>query len=197
MFTGIVEKLGVLRARTPMGGDVRLSVDTGYEGIEVGESIAVNGVCLTALPAEAAGDATHFDVSSETLRLTSLGQLTVGGKVNLERALLPTTRLGGHLVSGHVDGLATLLTRVAEARSEQLTFEVPPELQRFIAAKGSVCLDGVSLTTNTVQGAVFSVNLVPHTLEVTTLGQLSPGDVVNLEVDVLARYLDRLMAGRE
>ena len=196
MFTGIVEKQGVLRGRTAIGGDVRLSVETGYHGIEEGESIAVNGVCLTALPAEADAEQAHFDVSTETLRLTSLGRLTIGGRVNLERALLPTTRLGGHLVSGHVDGLATLKSRVPDARSEQLTFEVPEQLQRFIAAKGSVCLDGVSLTTNTVQGAIFSVNLVPHTLEVTTLGQLSPGDVVNLEVDVLARYLDRLIASR-
>ena len=193
MFTGIVTAQGVLRKKTNVGGDCRLSfhcADLPLDTCREGDSICVSGACLTMLE-PAAG---HFsaDVSRETLGLTTLGQLREGEPVNLELALRAEDRLGGHLVTGHVDGLATLLKRHPDARAERLEFEVPVQLARYVARKGSVCLDGVSLTVNDVSGRRFSVCLIPHTLEITTLGALRPGDQVNLEVDLVARYLERL-----
>lgn len=195
MFTGIVTSTGMLKEKTVIGGDYRLRIDCsglGLESASVGESISVSGVCLTMLDPDPAGFSA--DVSQETLNLTTLGQLQPGQLVNLELALGLEARLGGHLVTGHVDGKATLESRHDDARAERFEFEVPATLARYIAKKGSACIDGVSLTVNEVKGTRFSVCLIPHTLEVTTLGSLTPGDEVNLEVDLIARYLERLMA---
>ena len=209
MFTGIVTAKGALRHKAELGGDCRLSFDSGalsLEGCRSGDSISVSGTCLTMLdptlaPGLASAPATerdaggwHFqaDVSQETLNLTTLGQLREGQAVNLELALQAHDRLGGHLVSGHVDDMAVLVSRRPDARAERLEFEVPAALARYLARKGSVCLDGVSLTINDVDGCRFGVCLIPHTLEVTTLGELRPGERVNLEVDLVARYLERL-----
>lgn len=195
MFTGIVTALGCVAARTNRGGDESLLIETGsldLAGATLGESISVNGVCLTAVAFH--GSAFRADVSAETLSLTTLGGLALGQQVNLERALRLDERLGGHLVSGHVDGLGQLLERSPDGRSERMTFTAPSELMRFIAGKGSICIDGVSLTVNTVDAGRFSVNIVPHTAENTSLGALAAGAPVNLEVDVVARYLERLMS---
>jgi len=194
MFTGIVTSTGILKSKAMIGGDSRLHIacsDLGLESAHSGESISVSGACLTMLDPDRNGFSA--DVSQETLSLTTLGSLGAGAQVNLELALAAADRLGGHLVTGHVDGMAHLVSRKADARAERLEFEVPPSLARYIARKGSVCLDGVSLTVNGVEGCTFSVCLIPHTLEVTTLGDLRSGDPVNLEVDLLARYLERLM----
>ena len=198
MFTGIIAGLGQITAREQIGGDVRFEIDTGSLPLsdpQLGESIAVNGVCLTAQ----AWQQGRFsaDVSAETLRLTTLGTLQVGQTVNLERALAAHERLGGHLVSGHVDGVATVVACRDEARSRQFDIEVPAVLARYIAQKGSVTLDGVSLTVNSVDGACFSINIVPHTQEMTTISEWDIGHAINLEVDVVARYLERLLQARE
>lgn len=198
MFTGIIQAVGKITALERRGGDARLRVATGaldLSDVKAGDSIAVSGVCLTAV---ALGTKEFSaDVSGETLARTTLGALKSGDAVNLEKALTPTTRLGGHLVSGHVDGVGTVHERTPDARSMQFRIEAPAALAKYIAAKGSVCVDGVSLTVNAVEGATFEVNLVPHTLAATTLGELAPGQRVNLEVDLLARYLERLLtAGR-
>lgn len=196
MFTGIVAAQGQLLDVQPHGDDLSLRLDAtqllaqGEPG-EEGESIAVNGVCLTARDWTASSFVA--DVSSETLRCTSLGAVETGSAVNLERALRADDRLGGHLVSGHVDGLGTVVQREIEARSWVLGIEVPTELARYIAAKGSVCLDGVSLTVNQVEGARFTVNIIPHTAQVTTIGSWEVGTQINVEVDQIARYLERLM----
>ncbi|MDH3788562.1 MAG: riboflavin synthase [Xanthomonadales bacterium] len=198
MFTGIVESTGVLQEKTPIGGDWRLRFQCSeleLQKARPGDSISVAGACLTMLEPDEYGFCA--DVSSETLSLTTLGQLQVGQAVNLELAMGLDARLGGHMVTGHVDGKARLLSRRQDARSERFEFEVPVHLSRYIAKKGSACLDGVSLTVNEVSDHSFSVCLIPHTLEVTTLGQLSPGDEVNLEVDLIARYLERLMMSVE
>lgn len=193
MFTGIVSTKGSILQITSTGGDSRLRI--GCDTIEkrhfrVGDSIAVSGVCLTMLePEEASFSA---DVSNETLELTTLGNLGPGQQVNLELAMGLEDRLGGHMVSGHVDGKGRLLSRRKDARAERFEFEVPAGLARYVAKKGSICIDGVSLTVNEVDGARFAVCLIPHTLEVTTLGNLQAGDEVNLEVDLIARYLERL-----
>jgi riboflavin synthase len=195
MFTGIVARTGILKNKTVIGGDCRLHIDCSglnLESAHIGDSISVSGVCLTMLEPGSAGF--FADVSQETLSLTTLGQLRKGQAVNLELALGLEARLGGHLVTGHVDGRARLISRHQDARAERFEFEVPRQLARYIARKGSACLDGVSLTVNEVDGPRFSVCLIPHTLEVTTLGTLRPGDEVNLEVDLIARYLERLMA---
>jgi len=195
MFTGIVTSTGILKNRTAMGGDYRLHFECSglnLESAEIGDSISVSGVCLTML--EPGSEGFCADVSTETLSLTTLGGLKSGQAVNLELALRAEARLGGHLVTGHVDGKARLVARHRDARAERYEFEAPAPLARYIARKGSACLDGVSLTVNDVNGVNFSVCLIPHTLEVTTLGNLAPGDEVNLEVDLLARYLERLMA---
>jgi riboflavin synthase len=194
MFTGIVQGIGAVRAVVPRGGDVTLVFDTGsvsLGGIERGGSIAVNGVCLTATQFD---DSTfHADVSRETLTLTTLGECVVGTPVNVEKALLAGQAMGGHYVTGHVDGVGQLVARHDDARSVRMEFQVPAELARYVARKGSICIDGVSLTVNGASGDRFDVNLVPHTLEVTTLGRLQPGSRVNLEVDIIARYVERMM----
>ena len=198
MFTGIIKALGTIASTEPQNGGARIVVQCDALAqfkLEVGDSVAVNGVCLTALEP----DANHFsaDASAETLRLTSLGRLQPGHHVNLEPALKAGDPLGGHLVSGHVDGNATLIESEADGDSQRMRFSVAPELARYIVHKGSVTLDGVSLTVNRVEGHDFEVNLIPHTLAVTTLRQLRSGDKVNLEVDQIARYLERLLAARE
>jgi riboflavin synthase len=193
MFTGIVTAKGVLERKTDLGGDYRLRIscpEMDLEGARPGDSICVSGTCLTMLDPDS--DGFSADVSQETLALTTLGKLGIGQSVNLELALAAGDRLGGHLVTGHVDGMAHLVSRAPDARAERLEFEVPPSLARYVARKGSVCLDGVSLTVNEVAGCRFSVCLIPHTLDVTTLGSLGVGDPVNLEVDLVARYLERL-----
>jgi riboflavin synthase len=194
MFTGIVQGVGIVRAIEPRGGDVTIVIDTGavsLADIELGGSIAVSGVCLTATQHTASSFAA--DVSRETLALTTLGGLAAGAKVNLEKALLAGQALGGHYVTGHVDGVGQVVSRHDDARSVRMEFVVPPELARYVARKGSICIDGVSLTVNGAAGDRFDVNLVPHTLEVTTLGGLQAGSRVNLEVDIIARYVERMM----
>lgn len=196
MFTGIIQAVGSVAAVEVQGGDVRLRVATGtldLADVRHGDSIAVNGVCLTVTDLAANGFAA--DVSQETLSCTTLGSLRPGQPVNLEKALTPTTRLGGHLVSGHVDGVGEILERRAEARSVRFRIRAPAPLARYVAAKGSVCVDGVSLTVNAVDADVFELNIVPHTLQATTLDAWQPGRRVNIEVDLLARYLERLLAG--
>lgn len=196
MFTGIIQAVGEIAALEPKGGDLRLRVRTGkldLGDVQLGDSIAVSGVCLTAV--ELPGDGFWADVSGETLAHTILGELTTGARVNLEKALTPTTRLGGHLVSGHVDGVGEVIERRTDARSERFRIRAPKELARYIAHKGSICVDGVSLTVNAVEGNVFDLNIVPHTLSETTLDEYRPGRKVNLEVDLIARYLERLLLG--
>lgn len=196
MFTGIIEAVGEVADLQRRSGDVRLRIRTGklaLDDVAIGDSIAVNGVCLTAIALDDAGFAA--DVSRETLSLTSLGQLEAGGRVNLEKALTLATRLGGHLVSGHVDGLGTVLDRRDDARSVRFSIEAPAELARYIAHKGSITVDGTSLTVNAVAGARFELNIVPHTLQETIMDGYTPGHRVNLEVDLVARYLERLLLG--
>lgn len=194
MFTGIVETKGTLEQKIDIGGDCRLVIHTGDLSLETcstGDSISVSGACLTMLDPEP--HRFNADVSQETLSLTILGAVEAGGEVNLELAMGLEDRMGGHMVTGHVDGLAKLLSRHEDARAERFEFEVPAELAKYVARKGSVCIDGVSLTVNGVDGNRFDVCLIPHTMEITTLGRLQPGDAVNLEVDLIARYLERLM----
>lgn len=197
MFTGIVETTGRIGAVERHGADRRLRVEADAfrrAPVGVGDSVCVSGVCLTAT--DRTGEGFHADVSAETLARTTLGDLAEGDRVNLERALTPATPLGGHLVSGHVDAIGSLLDRRDDARSVRLTFAVPADLERYIAVKGSICVDGVSLTINGIGERRFHVNIVPHTLTVTTLGALVAGRAVNLEVDLIARYLERLLAAR-
>lgn len=194
MFTGIIQALGEISAHDPLDGDLRLQIRSmalSLDDVVLGDSIAVEGACLTVTGLT--GNGFSADVSRETLALTTLGSKKPGAAVNLEKALTLGQSLGGHLVSGHVDGIGRLLSRRQDARSERFEFEAPQELARYIARKGSICVNGVSLTVNEVTGTSFGVNLVPHTLSVTTLGQLQPGDRVNLEVDQIARYLERLL----
>lgn len=196
MFTGIIQAIGRVASSEARGGDRRLIIESsslGFDDVSVGDSIAVSGVCLTALDLTTTTFAA--DVSLETLGLTTLGRLQSGDAVNIEKALRLSDRLGGHLVAGHVDGLATVVDRYDDARSQRWTFEVPPALARYIAVKGSVCLDGVSLTVNSVEAKRFGVNLIPHTIANTTFAERRVGDVVNLEVDLMARYAERLFAG--
>lgn len=193
MFTGIVTATGLVRERASLGGDVRLFIETGemdIAGSREGESVSVAGVCLTMLQPHAGGF--HADVSAETLQRTTLGLIDAGQKVNLELAMTLADRLGGHLVTGHVDGIARLTARAPDGRAERFEFELPPGLERYVARKGSVCVDGVSLTVNEQSGRKFSVCLIPHTLEITTLGSLRSGDSVNIEVDLIARYVEQL-----
>ena len=198
MFTGIIEAIGQVAELQQRGGDVRLRIQTGkldLGDVAPGDSIAVNGVCLTAV--ELPGDGFVADVSRETLSLTSLGQLKPGSAVNLEKALTLVTRLGGHLVSGHVDGLGTVIGRHDDARSVRFSIEAPAELARYIAHKGSITVDGTSLTVNAVDGRRFELNIVPHTLQETIMDGYAPGRQVNLEVDLVARYLERLLLGEK
>jgi riboflavin synthase len=196
MFTGIIQAIGRVSSIRDQGGDVRLGIETGrldLSDVELGDSIAVNGVCLTAV--ELPGNGFVADVSRETLSLTSLGSLGSGSPVNLEKALTLATRLGGHLVSGHVDGLGTVISREEDARSVRFIIEAPAELARYIVHKGSITVDGTSLTVNGVDGARFELNIVPHTLQETIMNTYQAGSKVNLEVDLVARYLERLLLG--
>jgi riboflavin synthase len=194
MFTGIIEGVGRIAAREPRGGDLRLRIAVGslpFAQVALGESIAVSGVCLTVVEF----DATHFcaDVSNETLSRTTLGELREGAAVNLERAMLPTTRFGGHVVAGHVDGIGLVASIGSDARSQRWRFEAPARVLRYVAEKGSICVDGVSLTVNAVDAHGFGVNLVPHTVANTAFSSLATGAHVNLEVDLMARYVERLL----
>lgn len=194
MFTGIIQTVGTLVAQTPTGGDARLTIEApglDLANTAIGDSIAVNGVCLTVT--DLAGDRFSVDCSAETLRLTTVGQLAPGSRVNLEPALTLATPLGGHLVSGHVDGLAIVDARRSEARATEFWLRVPPELARYVAKKGSLAIDGVSLTVNEVSGTRCRLTIIPHTLEATIMGEYRPGRQVNLEVDLMARYLERLL----
>ncbi len=197
MFTGLVEGVGRLAARELRGGDARLRIDVGtlpFDGARCGESIAVNGVCLTVVAFDGGGF--EADASNETMALTTLGGVPVGHALNLERAMRPDDRLGGHLVSGHVDGVGSVLAIQPDARAQRWTFAAPGPLLRYIARKGSVCVDGVSLTVNAVDDAGFEVALVPHTITHTSFASTAIGDAVNLEVDLVARYVERLLATR-
>ena len=194
MFTGIVVDVGRIAGRETRGGDLRLTIAPARleaSGMQVGESVSVQGCCLTVTGF--AGGGFCADLSRETLSLTTLGGLEVGAHVNLEPALRAGDALGGHLVSGHIDAVARVASVTVDARSRRLTIAAPPELMRYIVRKGSVTLDGVSLTVNEVGEASFGVNIIPHTLAVTTLGALVSGSAVNLEVDQLARYVERLL----
>jgi len=194
MFTGIVTAVGRIAGSEPCGGDRRLTIECdalSWDGFVAGESIAVNGVCLTATGFH--GQCFEADVSNETLAVTTLGRLPPGSAVNLEPALALGARLGGHLVSGHVDGIGTVRECRHDARARRLAIEVPPSLGRYIAGKGSVCVDGVSLTVNEVSGDVFGVAIIPHTLDATIIGGYRTGTAVNIEVDVMARHLERLL----
>ena len=193
MFTGIVQIMGSIESAEERGGDLRLGIDA--TGIDVarrqsGDSVAVAGVCLTVAALTPHGFIA--DVSRETLEHTTIGGWRKGTRINLEAALRAGDALGGHMVSGHVDGRAELLERSGDARSQRLRLRVPAGLERYVARKGSVTLDGVSLTVNDVDGREFGVNLIPHTLQVTTLGTLEPGMLLNLEIDLMARYIERL-----
>jgi len=198
MFTGIIQAVGEIAALEPRDEDLRLRVRTGkldLADVHMGDSIATSGVCLTVV--ELPGDGYWADVSGETLAVTSIGKLKVGDRVNLEKALTPSTPLGGHLVSGHVDGIGEVVSRRDDGRSVRFRMRAPGKLAHYIAAKGSVCVDGISLTVNAVDGAEFELNIVPHTLSETTMGEFQPGRTFNLEVDIIARYLERLLLGEK
>ena len=194
MFTGIIEGVGSIARREALGGDVRFHIHVGslpFDAVQLGESVAVNGVCLTVI----AFDQTSFqaDASTETLGLTTLGALAEGAPVNLERAMRPSDRFGGHIVSGHVDGVGTVESINEDARALRWRFAAPAALLRYVARKGSICVDGVSLTVNAVDDAGFEVALIPHTVAHTAFAHTGVGDAVNLEIDVIARYAERLM----
>ena len=198
MFTGLIEGVGHVAVLETRGGDMRLRIAAGtlpFEHVALGESIAVSGVCLTVIEFDASSFAA--DASNETLALTTLGTMMVGHAVNLERAMRPTDRLGGHLVSGHVDGVGRVLSIHDDARSQRWRFAAPPALLKYIATKGSICVDGVSLTVNAVDDAGFEVALIPHTVSHTAFSSTHIGDAVNLEVDLVARYVERLLSARE
>ena len=195
MFTGIVQGVGRVLAIESRGGDATMTFDTGpvtLDGVVEGDSIAVNGACLTAT--NLAPSRFSADVSHETLNVTTLGYWQQGTSINLERALRAGDALGGHYVTGHIDGTAVLESREEDARSVRMRFAAPTALSRYIARKGSICVDGVSLTVNAVDGASFEVNVIPHTLDVTILRDYRPGVRVNVEIDIIARYVERLFA---
>ncbi|WP_026376968.1 riboflavin synthase [Aestuariibacter salexigens] len=196
MFTGIIEATGTITQLTHRGEDIRLTVDTGkldMSDVELGDSIATNGVCLTVVDFSSG----HYsaDVSAETIRYTGFADYQVGSRVNLEKAMLPTTRFGGHIVSGHVDGVGTVSAIHEHSNYVEVWVQAPDELAKYIAHKGSITVDGVSLTVNKVDGATFMLWLIPHTLQETIIGTYKVGTKVNLEVDVVARYLERLLQG--
>ena len=196
MFAGIVQAVGSIKSRQPKGGDLALEINApglGLDRVAIGDSIAVDGVCLTATLLHK--HSFVADLSPETLACSSLGRKRAGDPVNLEKALCLGDALGGHLVSGHIDAVGKLLGRRDDARSVVMTFSLPESIARFVAAKGSICIDGVSLTVNRVTDESFLINVVPHTLEATTMGRYRGGTEVNLEVDLVARYIDRLMGG--
>jgi riboflavin synthase len=193
MFTGIVQTVGTIARLEQRGGDVRMTIaasDFGFDDVAIGDSICVSGVCLTAI--ELHDTSFVADISVETLSCTTFAALKIGDSVNLEKSLRLADRLGGHLVSGHVDGVGHVVSIAPEARSLRWSFELPPALARYVAAKGSICIDGVSLTVNEVEANRFGVNLIPHTIEVTTFRNKHAGDGVNIEVDLIARYVERL-----
>lgn len=194
MFTGIIEAVGTIAGIEEQSGDMRLYVRTSnlnLDDVKLGDSIATNGVCLTAV--ELPGDGFIADVSRETLAHTRFHTLSVGERVNLEKALMPTSRLGGHIVTGHVDGLGEIVARNEDARSIRFTVKAPVAIQRYLAGKGSVAVDGISLTVNAVAGDCFELNIVPHTAQETIMTEYVPGRLVHLEVDIIARYLERLL----
>ena len=196
MFTGIIQAVGEIAAMEPRGGDLRLRIASGklpLEDVALGDSIATNGVCLTVT--DLPGDGFWADVSVETLNFTTIGKLTTGARVNLEKSLTPESRLGGHIVSGHVDGVGEVISLVEDARSWRAVLRAPDSLAKYIAHKGSICVDGTSLTVNAVDGAEFDLNIIPQTMAETVFGDYQPGSQVNLEVDVIARYLERLVLG--
>ncbi len=196
MFTGIIQSVGCIAQIQPRGEDTRLYIKTGkldLADVQLGDSIAVNGVCLTAV--ELPGDGFWADVSGETLNMTTLAALQQGSPANLEKAMTPTTRLGGHLVSGHVDGVGEVVFREPAGRSEHFQIKAPDALAHYIAKKGSICVDGISLTVNNVNSSIFDLNIVPHTLQETIMDHYQVGRAVNLEVDIIARYLERLLTG--
>ncbi|MES9897442.1 MAG: riboflavin synthase [Sedimenticola sp.] len=196
MFTGIIQAVGTIAAIESRGGDVRLRIQSGglpLSDVQLGDSIATNGICLTAV--ELPGDGFAADVSRETLSLSTLGGLRPGSRVNLEKALTLSAPLGGHLVSGHVDGVGQVVDRHEDGRSIRFSVEAPAELARYIAHKGSICVDGASLTVNRVDGNRFDLNIVPHTMAETVMADYRSGTQVNLEVDLVARYLERLLLG--
>ena len=196
MFTGIIEAIGEIADLRQRDNEWRLTVESGrldLSDVVLGDSIAVSGACLTVV---ALGDSSfQADVSNETMRLTNLGLLEKGSAVNLEKALQPSGRLGGHIVSGHVDGVGELETLEPDGKSWRLVFKAPDNLARYIATKGSICIDGTSLTVNEVEGARFTVNIIPHTQQETVIQHYQPGSRVNLEVDLISRYLERLLLG--
>lgn len=196
MFTGIVQAVGAITQLEPRGADLRIHIDAtalGLRDVAVGDSVCVSGVCLTAIGID--GERFAADLSVETLSRTTLGSLRAGARVNLEKSLRLADRLGGHLVAGHVDGIGRIVAIEADARSQRWTVELPGVLARYVAGKGSVCIDGVSLTVNDVGANRFDVNLIPHTLAVTTFCDRAVGDAVNIEVDLIARYVERLLQG--
>jgi len=198
MFTGIIQTLGKIQSSENRNGDIRLIVSTvGFnkEVIEIGDSIACNGICLTVVEMTRSGEhrLLSFDVSKESLSKSLISSWQSNDQVNMELAMLPTTRFGGHIVSGHVDGLGKILSMEEDGRSWRITFRAQQDLAKYIATKGSITIDGISLTVNGVNGADFHVNIVPHTFDMTTLGQRKAGDEVHLEIDVVARYLERLL----
>jgi riboflavin synthase len=198
MFTGIIEAIGSVSQMQDKGGDLRLTLDTeklDMADVALGDSIAVNGVCLTVI--EMTSSSFSADVSAETLRLTSLGKLGSGSPVNLEKALTLQTRLGGHMVSGHVDALGKILDRRDDARSIWFSVEAPASLAKYIVHKGSITVDGTSLTVNAVDGNEFELNIVPHTAQETIMSGYQPGTEINLEVDIIGRYLERLLLGEK
>jgi len=198
MFTGIIEAIGEIVTLQPKSGDLRLRVKTNsldLSDVRLGDSIATNGVCLTVV--DLPGDGYWADVSRETMDNTSVPQWKIGQRVNLEKALTPQTRLGGHIVSGHVDGVGEVISRHPDARSERFRIRASRSLAKYVAHKGSITIDGTSLTVNKVDGAEFELNIVPHTLKQTIMDSYKSGTSVNLEVDVLARYLERLMLGEK
>ena len=196
MFTGIIEAVGKIEARSQEKGEWKLKFFTGdldLSDVKIGDSIAVSGCCLTVVEKHAT--AFLADVSNETMRCTSLGTLEIGSAVNLEKAMLATDRFGGHIVSGHVDGVGHLIKVENEGQSIKMTFRIPSNLSKYVAAKGSICVDGTSLTVNEANNDYFAVNLIPHTQEETVSGSYQIGDSVNLEVDIIARYLERMNEG--
>ena len=198
MFTGLIQTVGSIQLIESQGRDKRVMIETGQlpmAGVELGASIAVNGVCLTALDLQ--DNQFSADVSAETVEHTTFASMQIGTKVNLELSLTPSSRLGGHFVSGHVDGVGEVIKRYADGRSERFIFKAPTPIMKYIAQKGSICINGVSLTVNEVDRDSFGVSIVPHTLQETVIGDFSAGTKVNLEVDVIARYLERLLESKE
>ncbi|MBC7003980.1 riboflavin synthase [Photobacterium sp. BZF1] len=198
MFTGIIEAVGTITALTPKGKDISVTVDSGkldLSDVKLGDSIATNGVCLTVV--ELTGSGYVADLSLETLKRTAFVNYRAGQKVNLEKAMLPTTRFGGHMVSGHVDDVAEVIERSHTGRAIEFWLKAPAHLAKYISEKGSVAVDGISLTVNAIRGDEFKLTIVPHTASETTMEAFTAGRKINLEVDVIARYLERLMMGEK